>query len=98
MFDLAPEALKVMSKTLRGEQKPNDALIGLCKTIMDRIGMGAAKPIANDQPGAKPVEQMSIAELQAFIADKEAGLKDVTPPNAPSLASVTPQAFDWLED
>ncbi len=98
MFDLAPQSLKVMSEVLHGKQKPNDALIGLCKTIMDRIGMGAAKPIANEQPGAKPVESMSIAELQAFIADKEAGLKDITPHNAPGLAPAIPQAFDYLDD
>ena len=45
-------------------------MIDLCKTVLDRIGLSAAKPVDPAAHDTTPVEEMSIAELEALIANR----------------------------
>lgn len=94
--ELAPLALKQMRQMLqKGRAAPG--MIDLCKTVLDRIGVSAAKPHDPAAPDAKPLEDLSIAELQAFISKKEASLKDVTPHSAPPVIDGGPQLSDMFD-
>ena len=94
--DLAPLAMSQMKHMLKAG-KAATGMIDLCKTVLDRIGLSAAKPMDPAAHDTQPVEEMSIAELEAFIAKKEASLKDVTPHNAPALQDKATQPADIFD-
>ncbi len=56
---------------------PARCRIDAAKIIVDRAGYVAAPPAP--QLNEKELQHMSIAELETFIREKEAKLKDVTP-------------------
>lgn len=91
--ELGPLAIRNIRAILGGQTKPDRGMIALCKAVLDRIG----QPIAGGSQDAKPIEDMSIAELQTFIAHKEASLKDVTPPDAPPASDSASQLTDLLD-
>lgn len=97
MTELGPMAINQLKQMLSGKTRADRGMIDVCKTVLDRIGLSAAKPLTYEDQAAKPMESMSIAELEAFIAKKEASLKDVTPSNAPTVIEHAPQLTDLFD-
>jgi hypothetical protein len=97
LLDLAPAAIFNMKSMLNGAVKPSGPLVDLCRTILDRIGVGVPKARDPADDKAKPVESMTIAQLQAFIAEKEANLRDVTTVDAPQATVTEAQVSDLLD-
>lgn len=97
MTELGPMAINQLKQMLSGKTKTDRGMIDVCKTVLDRIGLSAAKPLAYEDQAAKPMESMSIADLQAKIRELEASMPDVTPSNAPKVIEHAPQLTDLLD-
>jgi hypothetical protein len=95
--DLIPSAISRIRSMLSGKEKPDKTVADLCKSILDRTGFAATKPI-DQQTSDVSLEDMTLDQLQAFIAEKESAAsmaaKQVDAPSAPANEV---QAFDWLE-
>ncbi|HUO90885.1 MAG TPA: terminase small subunit [Rhizomicrobium sp.] len=93
--DHASAAVALLGRVVRDEQAPLKIRVDAAKAVLDRAGFVAPKAPEPKMIGEKPIEEMSTAELQAFIREtreyieREGQLIDVTPASvelAPTVA------------
>jgi len=75
--EYAPAAFKFLHDTVHDTAMPARVRVDSAKILVDRAGYVAGPPAADT--AYKDLQEMSLAELQAFIRKAEAELKDVTP-------------------
>jgi phage terminase small subunit len=83
--DHASAAVQLLGRVIRDERAPLKIRVDAAKAVLDRAGFVAPKAPEPLDPGAKPVEAMSIAELDSFVREgrerieREKKAIDVTP-------------------
>jgi hypothetical protein len=91
VFEGIPASIRYLLDVVRGDVPGNKDRIAAAKTLLDRVGL-SAKKARETNDGDKAMADMTTAELQDFIAKREAQMPDVTPDSEPPNA----QAPDWL--
>lgn len=94
--EIVPSALKLVKSYIIGTERPDKIRADLCKSVLDRVGFGAVKPLEM-KTGEKDFDEMTIDELHAFIKSKEDQSAALATPIAPHAPSTNDQAFDFLE-
>lgn len=75
--NLAPEAVKILSEIMRDDKVQSRVRVDAAKAILDRSGFAAGNGEHSGVSG--DVHEMSIAQLEAFITEREGKLKVVGP-------------------
>lgn len=74
---LGSKALSVIESILDDEKAPYGVRLDAAKTVLDRCGLSAQTAKFAPLEYEKPLEQMSIEELEAFISDSTRKLKEI---------------------
>lgn len=81
--DLLTDGTRIANAALKeiagDKQAPKGARVDAAKALLDRAGIIAKKAEDKSRPGDKPLQDMSIGELEDVIRQREANARDVTP-------------------
>ena len=96
--ELIPKALWIIKEMLKNPaKKPDRTLADLCKSILDRVGFGAVKPV-EDAAKVKDLASLSIEELESYIKAKEAeAFASAKPIDNGAVARYIPEVPEFLE-